>query len=73
MKFYELMNMTVPQDLSPYTVVEFGHLECGCCLILKMEAAGFSETLLCYQTTRLNIPEEDFSMRNLCIILLSEM
>ena len=67
------MNTTVLQDLSPCTVVEFGHFECGCCLILKMEAAGFSETLLCYQTIRLNVLEEDSSMRNLCIILLSEM
>ena len=65
--------MTVPQDLSPCTVVELGHSECGCCFILKMEAAGFSETLLCYQTARLNILEEDSSMRNMCIILLSEM
>jgi hypothetical protein len=39
----------------------------------EMEAAGFSETLLCYQTTPLNILEEYSSMRNLCIILLFEM
>jgi hypothetical protein len=59
---------TVLQDLSPCTVVEFGNFfECGCCLILRMEA------LLCYQTTRLNTVEEYSSMRNLCIILLSEM